>query len=92
MSSDITHDTAQHRFETRVEGERCTLDYDLRDRTMTITHVNVPDAVGGRGIAAALTETALGYARASGLRVIAQCPYAAHYVREHTAWADIVEG
>jgi uncharacterized protein len=91
MSWDIAHDALRRRFETRVDGEHCTLDYDRRGRTLTITHVNVPDPVGGRGIAAALTETALAYARANGLRVIAQCPYAAHYVREHAQWSDIVD-
>jgi predicted GNAT family acetyltransferase len=91
MSWDITHDVAGRRFQTQVEGAQCTLDYDLHDRAMTITHVNVPDAVGGRGIAAALTESALAYARARGLRVIAQCPYAEHYVGGHPDWADIVD-
>ena len=90
MSWEITRDAARRRFETRVEGELCTLDYELDAATMAITHVNVPDAVARRGIAAALTEAALSHARASGWRVIAQCPYAAWYVREHPEWTSIL--
>ena len=57
---------------------------------MTITHVSVPDAVGDRGIAAALMEAALAHARASGWRVMPKCPYAAHYVRETSRLGDIL--
>jgi uncharacterized protein len=88
---DIAHDAAQRRFATTVDGQRCALDYTLAAKTMTITHVLVPDPVSGRGIAAALTEAALTTARASGWRVLPQCPYAAAYVRRHPAWADLID-
>ena len=90
MTFDIGHDPARHRFETQVEGERCTLDYELDGNTMVITHVNVPDPVSGGGIAAALTNAALTHARAAGWRVIPQCPYAALYVQRHPGWSDIL--
>ena len=90
MSFDVTHDAAARRFETRVEREHCTLDYELGGNVMTITHVIVPEPVGNRGIAAALTEAALVYAREQGLRVVPRCPYAEAYVARHRQWADIV--
>ena len=90
MSWEITHDPARRRFEARVENEPCSLDYDLDGQMMSITHVVVPDPVSRRGIAAALTEAALAHARAHGWRVIAQCPYAAWYLREHPEWADLL--
>lgn len=90
MSFDIAHDAASHRFETRVDGEHATLDYELADDVMTITHVVVPEPIGNRGIAAAMTEAALGYAREHGLRVVPRCPYAAAYVARHRQWADIL--
>jgi predicted GNAT family acetyltransferase len=90
MTWDIAHAAVQHRFETRVDGEHCTLDYELDGNTMTITHVIVPDPVSGRGIAAALTEAALAHARSAGWRVIPQCAYAVDYVRKHRAWSDVL--
>jgi predicted GNAT family acetyltransferase len=90
MSFDITHDSVARRFEARVDGEESTLDYELDGNVMTITHVKVPEPVGNRGIAAALTEAALSYARERSLRVVPRCPYAATYVARHRQWADIV--
>ena len=92
MKPDITHDAANRRFETVVEGAQCTLDYELAGTTMTITHTRVPKAVGGRGIAAALMEAALVHARASGWRVVPKCSYAVAYLGRHREWADIVLG
>ena len=90
MTLEIAHDVIRRRFEAVVDAEHCTLDYDLTDNTMTITHTLVPAAVGHRGIAAALMQAALAYARASGWRVVPKCAYAVHFLGEHREWADIV--
>jgi predicted GNAT family acetyltransferase len=105
MTAGISHDGTRHRFETSVDGLHATLDYVLdhgrpegsgRDdgrpdrRTMTITHVRVPDPIAGRGIAADLTAAALAHARDAGWRVVPQCAYAAAYVRRHPQWSDLL--
>ena len=90
MKLDITHDRGHRRFETQVEGETAVLDYARQGDTMIILHVGVPDAIGGRGIAGALTQAALDSARAEGLRVVPQCAFAEAYVRRHPEYADIV--
>jgi predicted GNAT family acetyltransferase len=90
MSVDIRHDATRHRFEATVDGELCTLDYELSSAVMVITHVRVPESVAGRGIAASLTEAALTIARASRWRVMPQCPYAAAYMKRHPAWNDLL--
>jgi predicted GNAT family acetyltransferase len=90
MTFEITHDRANRRFETRVEGQHCVLGYELRGDTMVIVHVVVPDPVGGRGIAAELTRQALETARAEGWRVVPQCPYAAAYVERHPMYSDLI--
>lgn len=90
MTPEITHDAAGRRFETVVDGEHCTLDYALAGNTMTITHTRVPDAVGHRGIAAALMQAALAHARASDWRVVPKCSYAVHYLGEHPEWSDLL--
>ena len=50
--STISHDQVSHRFTAEVEGHRAELDYTLNDGVMVITHTRVPQAIGGRGIAA----------------------------------------
>jgi predicted GNAT family acetyltransferase len=92
MSFDVAHDEARRRFEAIVDGEHCTLDYELSGGIMTIAHTRVPDAVGHRGIAAALMEAALAHARATGWRVVPRCSYAEHYLGEHPEWSDVLAG
>lgn len=87
----IVRDDASGRFETVVDGVLCVLDYDLRDGVMTITHTGVPAAVGGRGIAAALTRTAFDTARREGWRVVPACSYAAAWLARHPQYADLAE-
>lgn len=92
MTAAVSHDRKCRRFEAKVDGLEATLDYDLDDsRTMTITHVRVPDPIAGRGIAGDLTAAALAEARREGWRVVPQCPYADAYMRRHPQWSDLLE-
>jgi predicted GNAT family acetyltransferase len=81
--STISHDRNAHRFTTEVDGYRAELDYTLADRVMTITHTGVPQAIGGRGIAAELMRAAMQVARESGWSINPACSYAAAYLRKH---------
>jgi len=87
---EIRRNAAANRFETVVEGQNCVLEYGLDGGVLAIDHVFVPEAVGGRGIAAALTKAALDTARAEGWRIVANCPYAAAYIARHPAYADLL--
>jgi len=89
MSINIQHETDRSRFTTSVEGHLCVLDYHLNDSVMTITHTGVPSAVGGMGIAAALTRVALDTARQNSWRVIPRCSYAAVYIERHPEYTDL---
>ncbi|WP_028354140.1 GNAT family N-acetyltransferase [Bordetella petrii] len=86
----IQHHEQQGRFDTRVDGQHCVLDYQLRDDTMIIQHTGVPAAVGGRGIAAELTRAALDTARQRGWRVRPVCSYAVAYFERHPEYQDLL--
>lgn len=91
MSRSIEHDTAQRRFHWQEDGQLCVLDYELRDGTMIITHTGVPEAVGGRGIAADLARTALDTAREQGWKVRPLCSYVAAWMRrQRGAYDDLL--
>jgi predicted GNAT family acetyltransferase len=83
MSLHVEHLADRHRFEAVVEGESCVADYRLAGDVMSITHTEVPPHLGGRGIAAALTQAALEHARAAGLKVRPLCSYARAYMQRH---------
>jgi predicted GNAT family acetyltransferase len=48
----VQHDATNHCFFLILDDQRCVLDYTLQGQIMTITHTGVPDALGGRGLAA----------------------------------------
>ena len=83
MTPPIHHDASRHRFETTVEGELCTCDYQLRGDVLWVHHTGVPPAVGGRGIAAELVRATLAWAEQQGYRVQPSCSYVAAYMRRH---------
>ncbi len=87
---DVEHDLGQHYFWLEQDGQRAQLDYRLEDRLLTITHTNVPTVIGGRGIAAALVEAALTFARAQDYKVVPECTYAGAYFRRHPEWQALL--
>ncbi|WP_242107921.1 GNAT family N-acetyltransferase [Luteimonas aquatica] len=86
---EIRHDSGARRFETLVEGHGAYVEYRLEGGVMAIIHTIVPDAIGGRGIAAALVREALEYARGAGLKVSPHCSYAVAYLKKHPEYADL---
>lgn len=85
----IEHDRAAYRFETRVAGFCCVLDYTLADDLMTITHTGVPAAVAGRGIASALMQAAVSAASREGWRIVPACSFASAWMRRHRPRRDL---
>jgi predicted GNAT family acetyltransferase len=57
---------------------------------LLLTHTEVPPALEGRGIAAALVKAALDWARAEGLRVRPLCSYVVAYMRRHPETQDLL--
>lgn len=77
----ITHEPGALRF---VDKSGSVLEYRLGgDGSLIVTHVEVPEALRGQGLAPRLMEAALGYADAAGLAVAAECSYAALYLKRH---------
>ena len=77
----IHHDQTSHQFVTPVDGDRADRSYsDLGKQTLDIYRTFVPNALRGRGIAAALTEQALAYAEEAGYSVIPSCSYVERYM------------
>ncbi len=87
----IQHVPGQGRFFVEVDGVEAELVYRMRHGKLVIEHTGVPEAIGGRGIAAALVKFALDYARANDLKVSAPCSYAAAYIQRHPEYRDLLD-
>jgi predicted GNAT family acetyltransferase len=86
--STISHDQNAKRFTTEVDGQHAELTYTVAGSVMTITHTRVPQAIGGRGIAAELMSAALHVAETAGWSVNPACSYAAAYMRRRAQEPD----
>lgn len=85
----------RHRFELldgdTVIGESHYLPYEGGDRPQRIFyHTVVDDSYGGQGLAAVLTEQALGETVAADLAIVPVCPYVKKWVRKNDDYASAV--
>ena len=80
----VAHGVADYSFEDLVA------DYRLAGSVMAMTHTLVPQALEGRGIAAALVAQALAHARSEGWRVRPVCSYVESYMRRHPETLDLL--
>jgi predicted GNAT family acetyltransferase len=86
---DIHHDETGHQFDIQIGEAHASLRYELDAGVMTITHTNVPEALGGRGIGSELVHAALDIARRRGWKVIPACSFADAWMRRHPETEDL---
>ena len=88
---EVRQNEQEHRFEAAVEGGLALVSYRRQGDQITFIHTEVPDESEGKGVASTLVKTAMDYARSQKLRVIAQCPYVAGWVKRHMdAYGDLL--
>ncbi len=71
----------KQRYELEVEGSLAVAEYRLEGKNLVITHVEVPPALQGKGIAAQVMEGVAGDAEARGLTIVPICSYAAVWMK-----------
>lgn len=77
----VVHDKPGLQFEVVLDGHRAYLAYmDLGKHTLDFYRTFVPAGLRGKGVAAALTQTALDYAYGQGYSVIASCSYVERFI------------
>jgi predicted GNAT family acetyltransferase len=86
----VQHNESAQRFELEVDGQNALLAYHRTSGLISLDHTEVPPPIEGQGVAAKLTETALGFAREQNLRVVPACSYVAAFVRQHPEYQDLL--
>lgn len=86
----LSHNPGLQRFEASFAGKVAFLEYLLTRPTLILIHTEVPAEMRGKGVAGKLAQAALEFARREGLRVKAECPFAADYIRKHPEYADVI--
>lgn len=86
----VIHRPEAQRFEARFDEGLALCAYRRQAEELLLTHTEVPAALEGRGIAAALVRAALDWARAEGLKVRPLCSYVSMYMRRHPDTQDLL--
>ncbi|MCC7098055.1 MAG: N-acetyltransferase [Rubrivivax sp.] len=86
----IVHRPEASRFQADYAEGAALCVYRREGDLLLITHTEVPPALEGRGIAAALVQATLAWARSQGLRVRPLCSYVVAYMRRHPETQDLL--
>ena len=87
---DVRHDPDHSRYLLATDHGDALIAYQRAGDVLAFVHTEVPPAAEGQGVGSALVRGALDDVRASGGAVVPQCPFVAHFVEAHPAYADLV--
>lgn len=86
----LQDEPGSRQFVLRVGDHRARMEYDRSSDRIFLTHLEVPPAIEGQGVAAVLTEKVLAWTEANKLKLVPYCPYVKTYLRRHTAWQRLL--
>lgn len=88
----VVHDEARRRYVLSVgDDEVGVLAYAVRGDRVVLEHTVVDTSRQEKGLGSRLVRYALDDVRASGRRVVPQCPFVRAYVEHHLEYADLVD-
>ena len=87
----VTDNPLGHRYEVWL-GDRLVgvSQYTLADDRIVFVHTEIDAEVEGLGIGSRLAKGALDDVRRRGLRLVAECPFIAGWLKRHADYADLV--
>ncbi|MGI5203444.1 GNAT family N-acetyltransferase [Spirillospora sp. CA-108201] len=91
MSTEITDNAEQGRYEIRLDGDLAGFaEYERGEGAVVFTHTEVDSAFEGRGVGSALARGALDDVRSKGLSVVPLCPFIKKWIGRHPDYKDLV--
>ena len=90
---EVINNTEKKRFEIHIDDKIALEDYEFfttsaGEKGIEYKHTEVPEELGGRGIAGYLAKSILDDAAAKNLRVKPICPYIKAYIDKHPEYQD----
>jgi predicted GNAT family acetyltransferase len=86
----VRDNSAFQRYELETDGHMAFAYYQIAPGVITLTHTEVPAALGGRGVGSALVRGVLEAARARGLKVVPKCPFVSAFMGRHPEFNDLL--
>jgi predicted GNAT family acetyltransferase len=79
-------------FSIAVDGQQVgRAEFADRNGQRVFTHTEVDEKFEGRGLATILIGEALQATRDAGIRIVAECPMVASYIKKHHEFDDVVD-
>lgn len=86
----VTDNPDQNRYEIKLGDAVAILVYRKHGETINLIHTEVPESLGGHGLANKLAQFALKDAHAQNLMVVASCPFVTAYIRRHPDYISLL--
>lgn len=87
----VTNNENQQRFEVHEGEEIAYLEYRYYKKDIALMHTFVPETLEGKGIAAALAQYALQWARDNKKPVMVYCPYVGAFLKRRPEYNDVID-
>ncbi|WP_225975459.1 GNAT family N-acetyltransferase [Panacibacter ginsenosidivorans] len=87
----VTNNETMQQFEVSMDNELAFLQYRFYKDDIALMHTDVPDTLGGKGIASALAVHALEWAKEHQKKIIVYCPFVASYLKKHPEYDYLVD-
>ena len=82
---------ALHQYQLNVDGHVAFIDYKQTSKLVHLIHTEVPSALEGRGVAAALVKKVLTDIDQHGETLVPWCPYVKAYLKRNPEWDRLLE-
>jgi predicted GNAT family acetyltransferase len=93
MSTEISDNAGQSRYEIRLDGEPAGfVTYRKSDGKVSLDHTEVDPAFKGKGVGGSLARGVLDDLRAKNLSVVPLCPFIKGWIDKHPDYRDLVVG
>ena len=93
MATELTQVPSQNRFLFTRDGVQVGhVDYLMRGNAIHILHTEIDPALRGQGLGGQLVQSVLEKIRTeTDLKVVAICPFTAHWLESHPEYRDLEE-
>jgi len=79
----VINNEQQQRLEIHEGNSLAFLEYRFYKKSIAFMHTEVPESMGGKGVASALAEYAFKYAKELNKPVMVYCPFVSVYLKRH---------
>lgn len=87
----IINNEKQMHFEVHEGDDIAFLEYRFNGNTIFFMHTEIPESMGGKGIASSLARYAFNYAKENGNPVKVYCPFVLTYLKRHPELTEQLE-